>query len=125
MSKKVEKTIIGLACIGAVAGAVIAYLKTVHKNGEAFDDDFDDFSDEFENGERSYTTIPKEGAVKAEKIKEKAETLADDAKDTAKEVAEEVKEAAEEIAAKTIDQAEEIIDQTKEAAETLKKEITE
>ena len=46
MSKKFGKAIVGLACIGAAAGAVIAYLKTVNKCSESLDDDFDDFLDE-------------------------------------------------------------------------------
>ena len=92
--KNLEKAIVGLACIGAAAGAVIAYLKTVNKCSESLDDDFDDFSDEFETGARNYTTIPKDVAAKAEELKENAETLVDDAKDTVREVAEEVKDAA-------------------------------
>ena len=73
MSKKFGKAIVGLACIGAAAGAVIAYLKTVNKCSESLDDDFDDFSDEFETGARNYTTIPKDVAAKAEELKENAE----------------------------------------------------
>lgn len=60
MSKKAGKAIIGLACAGAVLGAVFAYLGIKKKHSEALDDDFDDFSDEFEAEERSYTTIPKD-----------------------------------------------------------------
>lgn len=93
MSKKFGKAIVGLACIGAAAGAVIAYLKTVNKCSESLDDDFDDFSDEFETGARNYTTIPKDVAAKAEELKENAETLVEDAKDTVREVAEDAEDA--------------------------------
>lgn len=60
MSKKAGKVMIGLACAGAVLGAVFAYLGIKKKHSEPFDDDFDDFSDEFEAEERTYTTIPKD-----------------------------------------------------------------
>lgn len=62
MAKNVGKFLLGAAACGAVIGGVVAYLK---KNGfttNTLEDDFEDFTDEFENcescAERTYTTIP-------------------------------------------------------------------
>lgn len=86
MSKKVGKAVIGLACIGAVAGAVIAYLNTAKHDPKSLNKDFDDFSDEFEKPERSYTTIPKDAAADlGDTVKEKAEDMTDAVKETVKE----------------------------------------
>ena len=59
MGKKLGKVILGLACTGAAVAAVLTYRKE-HPANNKFKDDFDDFTDEFENCscERTYTTIP-------------------------------------------------------------------
>ena len=58
MAKHFGKVILGAACAGAAVGAVLFYMKDRgFKKG--FQDDFNDFTDEFEeNGQRRYTTIP-------------------------------------------------------------------
>lgn len=59
MGKKLGKVILGLACTGVAIGAVLTYMKE-YPAKSGFKDDFDDFTDEFEDCscERTYTTIP-------------------------------------------------------------------
>lgn len=70
MSKTIRNIIIAMACTGAVLGAVFAYFKTSQNRRKSLENDFDDFTDEFETREketeestvpeRTYTTLSTE-----------------------------------------------------------------
>lgn len=49
MGKNLEKIVLGLACTGAVVGALCLYSKN-HSSKRQLEEDFRDFTDEFENG---------------------------------------------------------------------------
>ena len=59
MVKNLEKLVFGLACTGAVVGALCLYTRN-HSSKKKLEEDFRDFTDEFENGssQRNYTDIP-------------------------------------------------------------------
>lgn len=69
MAKKLAKTLCGLTVVMVAVGGVLAYLK-MRDGKESLDEDFDDFTDEFETQdssdgqdaytERTYTTLSKE-----------------------------------------------------------------
>lgn len=63
MAKKLAKTLCGLTVVMIAAGGVLAYLK-MKENQDSLDEDFDDFTDEFEDqdscAERTYTTLSRE-----------------------------------------------------------------
>ena len=69
MAKKLAKTLCGLTIVMVAVGGVLAYLKT-RDGKDSLDEDFDDFTDEFETQdpsgdqdaytERTYTTLSKE-----------------------------------------------------------------
>lgn len=63
MAKKLAKTLCGLTVVMIAAGGVLAYLK-MKQNQDSLDEDFDDFTDEFEDqdtcAERTYTTLSRE-----------------------------------------------------------------
>lgn len=75
MSKKFGK-ILGFAAVAAAVGAAAAAFITRDKHSRnRLEDDFEDFTDEFEdddecasclNAERTYTTLPKDGVKKSE-----------------------------------------------------------
>lgn len=79
MAKKLAKTLCGLTVVVVAVGGVLAYLKT-RDGKDSLDEDFDDFTDEFETQdpsgdqdaytERTYTTLSKE--TKKEDDKEAA-----------------------------------------------------
>ncbi|WP_230399727.1 hypothetical protein [Novisyntrophococcus fermenticellae] len=125
MSKKVGRAIAGLACIGAAAGAVIAYLNIVKNDRKSLDEDFDDFSDEFEKTERSYTTIPKDVTDKADSLKEKAQNLKDDIADTAADITKDLKSAAMDVTEDVKDAATDLKDAVKDKAEDITDAIKE
>lgn len=62
MAKKIAKTLCGLTVVMAAVGSVLAYLK-IRDQKDSLDEDFDDFTDEFEDQdsspERTYTTLSK------------------------------------------------------------------
>ncbi len=62
MAKKIAKTLCGLTVVMAAVGGVLAYLK-IRDQKDSLDEDFDDFTDEFEDQdsspERTYTTLSK------------------------------------------------------------------
>lgn len=62
MAKNVGKFLLGAAITGAAIGGAIAYLKKNGFPGDSLEEDFEDFTDEFEDctscAERTYTTIP-------------------------------------------------------------------
>ncbi len=59
MGKNFEKVVVGLACTGAVVGALCLYSRN-HLSRKKLEEDFRDFTDEFEGSpyERNYTEIP-------------------------------------------------------------------
>lgn len=59
MGKNLEKVVLGLACTGAVVGALCLYSKN-HSSKKQLEEDFRDFTDEFEtkSSQRNYTDIP-------------------------------------------------------------------
>ena len=59
MGKNLEKIVLGLACTGAVVGALCLYSKN-HSSKRQLEEDFRVFTDEFENGssQGNYTDIP-------------------------------------------------------------------
>lgn len=66
MGKSLEKVVFGLACTGAVVGALCFYSKN-HLSKKKLEEDFRDFTDEFEDKayKRNYTDIPYSTATKA------------------------------------------------------------
>lgn len=61
MAKNVGKFLLGAAITGAAIGGAVAYLKKNGFIGDSLEEDFEDFTDEFEDcdscAERTYTTI--------------------------------------------------------------------
>lgn len=64
MAKKLAKTLCGLTVLMVAVGGVLAYLK-LKEDRDSLDEDFDDFTDEFEDqescAERTYTTLSRDG----------------------------------------------------------------
>lgn len=52
MAKKLAKTLCGLTIVMVAVGGVLAYLKT-RDGKDSLDEDFDDFTDEFETQDPS------------------------------------------------------------------------
>ncbi|HIV25627.1 MAG TPA: hypothetical protein IAB71_07585 [Candidatus Scatomonas pullistercoris] len=66
MVKNLEKVVFGLACTGAVVGALCLYTRN-HSSKKKLEEDFRDFTDEFEDNAyaRNYTDIPYTSATEA------------------------------------------------------------
>ncbi|MDD7740169.1 MAG: hypothetical protein SOT28_12030 [Fusicatenibacter sp.] len=106
MAGKTGKTLLCLTFAAAAVGGALTYFKMKEKRND-LDEDFDDFTDEFEaedenTPKRTYTTLPKNAA---NHVRETAE----DMKETAKEIFHEVKDAAQEIGKELKDSADEIV----------------